>query len=105
MKKRQSFKYSIRPKTIDVILKNLSFLSTPGPGAYQSLDLNPPGGRFKISRFSDTQLSVISRDKRFRKPLGEMPGPSTYSHLDDLNSKGKYTLSQRRGKGTRPFDK
>ena len=48
---------------------------------------------------------MISKAKRFRKLEGEQPGPSTYLNLDDMSSKGKYVLSQRRGKGTRPFDK
>ena len=32
------------------------------------------------------------------------PGPSDYLLPDNLSNKGKYVLSQRRGKGTRPFD-
>jgi len=48
---------------------------------------------------------VFSKAIRFRKLEGEQPGPSKYLNLDNMNAKGKYILSQRRGKGTRPFNK
>ena len=34
-----------------------------------------------------------------------VPGPSSYDPIDNFNNQGKYCLSQRRGKGTRPFDR
>ena len=90
---------------MDVISKHLSFLEDPAPNSYNSVDLNPKNGRFKISRFSDSKLAVISRDLRFKYAKDKTPGPSSYGALDEFNSKGKFVLSQRRGKGTRPFDK
>ena len=86
-----------------MVAKNLSFLTNPGPGNYETVDLNPKNGRHRLSRFNDTKYSVINNDKRF-KDKKITPGPSDYLHPDDLSSKGKYVLSQRRGKGTRPFD-
>lgn len=50
-------------------------------------------------------MSVINNDRRFKSFAQKTPGPSHYEHIDTLNSQGKYCLSQRRGKGTRPFDR
>lgn len=100
-----SVSYSLRSKTLDVVAKNLSYLQVPGPGSYQSVELNPADGRFGLSQYSDSKFSVINKAQRFRKEKEKMPGPATYSKIDDLNSQGKYVLSHRRGKGTRPFDK
>jgi hypothetical protein len=67
--------------------------------------MTPPNGKFRISRFADTKQLVINRAQRFRQVTETTPGPSSYQTPDDLNPKGKFILSQRRGKGTRPFDK
>jgi hypothetical protein len=83
--------------------KHLSYLKTPGPGKYESLELNPKNGKFKISKFSDSKLTVIGKEKRF-KPLHTTPGPLDYKAVDNFSDRGKFILSQRRGKGTRPFD-
>ena len=97
--------YTLRSKTLDVNAKRLTYLAVPGPGSYQSVELNPQNGRFELSKYSDSKLSVINKAARFQKQKKKQPGPATYSKIDDLNSKGKYVLSHRRGKGTRPFDK
>jgi hypothetical protein len=102
---RSTISYTHRSKTVDVIAKNYSFLEVPGPNEYNSVELNPKNGRFKVSRFSDTKFSVIGKSKRFNENKEKTPGPSAYQTLDNFNSKGKFVLSQRRGKGTRPFDK
>ena len=104
MKTKMTTSYTARSKTLDVVAKNLSYLSNPGPGNYETIELFPKNGRHKLSRFNDTKLSVINNEKRF-KDRQATPGPTDYSHLDNLNHQGKYVLSQRRGKGTRPFDK
>jgi hypothetical protein len=39
----------------------------PGPGNYESPQLNPKDGKFKLSKYSDSKLSIINRDKRFKK--------------------------------------
>lgn len=105
MQTRSTISYTHRAKTVDVIAKNLSFLETPAPNQYKSVELNPKDGKFRISRFSDTKLSVIGKGKRFNNSKEINPSPATYQAIDDLNTKGKFILSQRRGKGTRPFDK
>lgn len=97
--------YSIRPKTVDVIKKHISFLDNPAPNQYNSVELNPKNGRFKISRFGDAKLSVISKDRRFKDKGEKTPGSNAYKTPDGFNDKGKFILSHRRGKGTRPFDK
>jgi hypothetical protein len=102
---RSSISYTHRAKTVDVIAKHLSFLEAPGPSEYKSVELNPKDGKFRISRFSDTKFSVIGKGKRFNDSKEKTPGPATYQTIDNLNTKGKFILSQRRGKGTRPFDK
>ncbi len=48
---------------------------------------------------------MINRQKRFKKREEIIPSPAEYKTIDNFNNKGKYTLSHRRGKGTRPFDK
>jgi hypothetical protein len=48
---------------------------------------------------------VIGKGKRFNDNKEKTPGPSAYKTIDDLNDKGHFVLSQRRGKGTRPFDR
>jgi hypothetical protein len=49
-------------------------------------------------------MSIICKDKRFKQIKEITPGPLAYRNVDDFNDRGKFVLSQRRGKGTRPFD-
>jgi hypothetical protein len=77
----------------------------PGPGKYEATELNPKGGRFKVSKFSDTIFAKINLDLRFKPTKFSTPGSNAYKELDSLNSQAKYILSHRRGKGTRPFDR
>lgn len=69
------------------------------------MDLNPKNGRFRVSRFSDTKYSQINKTKRFKEYKEKTPGPNAYQTIDNFTDKGKFVLSQRRGKGTRPFDR
>lgn len=85
--------------------KHISFLSSPAPNEYKSVDLNPKNGRLRVSRFSDSKYSQINKTKRFLEYKEKTPGPNAYQTIDSFNDKGKFVLSQRRGKGTRPFDK
>lgn len=52
--------YTLRPKTVDVIEKNLSYKDVPGPGAYKQIDLDTKEGRFKVAKFRDTQFGKIN---------------------------------------------
>jgi hypothetical protein len=67
--------------------------------------MTPENGKFRISKYSNSRLSVITRDKRFKDIKEKSPGPSSYNTLDNLNKQSKYVLSSRRGQGTRPFDR
>jgi hypothetical protein len=50
----------MRLKTEDVIRKNLSYWKNPAPNKYQEVDLEPKKGRFLVSKYSDTKLSIIN---------------------------------------------
>ncbi len=68
----------MRLKTEDVIRKNLSYWKNPAPNKYQEVDLEPKKGRFLVSKYSDTKLSIINPNSaRFQK-IKESPGPSNY---------------------------
>jgi hypothetical protein len=97
--------YSLRPKTDDVIGKNLSYLKNPGPGAYQEINLDPKTGRFMVSKFSDAKLSKINPNTPRFTDYKDGPSPLTYKEKDSLNGSAKYYLSSHRGNGTRVFSK
>jgi hypothetical protein len=97
--------YTHRPKTIEVNKKNRSFLEAPGPGTYESVELTSSDGKYRISKYSNSRLSVIQKDRRFKEEKFKTPGPSLYGTLDSLSKNSKYILSSRRGQGTRPFDR
>ena len=58
--------YTHRPRTIDVNKKNMSFWNSPGPGKYESIEMTPSNGKFRISKYSNSRLSVIQKDSRFK---------------------------------------
>ena len=96
--------YSHRPKTIEVNKKNLSFLQAPGPGTYESVEMTPNNGKFRISKYSNNRLSLMYRDKRFKESKSKSPAPNVYNSIDNLNKESRYLVSRRKGQGTRPFD-
>lgn len=97
--------YTMRPKTVDMIDKNLTYKKDPGPGTYQSIELEPKTGRFVVSKFGDSKFAKIT-DLGQRFPIAkDSPGPLTYREGDSISSGAKYVLSQRKGRGTRPFNK
>lgn len=66
--------------------------------------MEPKAGRFTVSKFGDTKFAkIFAEPPRFKQPK-ESPGPSSYREKDGVSEKGKYVLSQRVGRGTRPFD-
>lgn len=67
--------------------------------------MTPSNGKFRVSKYANSRLSLITRDKRFKEEKETSPGPFAYSTLDNLNKESKYVLSNRRGQGTRPFDR
>jgi len=80
-------------------------LKTPGPGSYESIDMTPSNGKFRISKYSNSRLSAIQKDKRFKEPKPSSPSPTAYRSIDNINKTSRYILSNRVGHGTRPFDR
>ena len=71
-------KYTIRTKTIDP-KEHTTNLETPGPAAYQSIELENSTGRHHVSKFVDSKLGTIEgKIKRF-PALKRTPGPTTYN--------------------------
>ena len=67
--------------------------------------MTPSNGKFRISNYSNSRLSVIQKDARFKEEKPKTPAPSSYNSIDELNKTSKYLLSNRKGQGTRPFDR
>jgi hypothetical protein len=96
----QSFTKSKKGETLD---SRMSFQLTPGPGAYEHIELEPQSGKFMVSRFSDSRFCKINpKTPRFLS-IKETPGPLTYREGDSLSKDAKYQLSQHWGTGTRAF--
>ncbi len=68
----------MRPKTIDVIKKNFSYLKNPGPDAYSEINLVPKTGRFMVSKFSDTKFAKINPNGDRFTTIKASPGPLDY---------------------------
>lgn len=95
----------MRPKTTDFDGDRLSFKQSPGPGAYQTIDLFPKEGRFKVSKHDDVKLCKINPNtKRFLEEK-HSPSPADYVRNDNFSPIGKFIRSKDRGTGTRPFTK
>ena len=99
-----SHNYSMRHKLKDFVGDELSYKKNPGPGTYKDIDLLPKTGRFKLSKYLDSKNAKINeKTSRFRDER-DSPSPLSYRERDDLSDRGKYILSQRKGRGTRPFN-
>ena len=58
-------RFTIRSKTIDLVEKN-SNRYTPGPAAYEPVDLSGREGRHQVSKFGDVKMAKIDpHTKRF----------------------------------------
>jgi hypothetical protein len=55
----ENYSFTMRSKPIDFIENNLTYKDSPGPGSHKDFDLRPKGGRFSLSKFSDSLFSVI----------------------------------------------
>ena len=102
---KSSSNYSIRARTADFDGDRLSFKKSPGPGSYETPEMSPKTGRFRISKFGDSKLSKINPSSQRFKEVKNSPGPSDYVRQDAFSKMGSYTLSHHRGQGTRPFDR
>jgi hypothetical protein len=93
----------MRPKTIDFIEDRLTNKKNPGPGNYETVDMDPKTGRFTVSKFGDSKFAKFNpKTPRFPE-VKESPGPLSYREGDSLAGNAKYVLSQRKGNGTRAF--
>ena len=68
----------------------MSFWKVPGPGKYESIEMTPENGKFRISKYSNSRLSVIQKDPRFKEEKPKTPAPSSYNSIDELNKTSKY---------------
>ena len=95
----------MRGRTIDVFDSHRTSKMTPGPGAYESIQLEPNSGRFMCSKFSDSKFGKITDlgDRFSKEKMG--PGPGSYREGDSLSPSGKYLLSSHRGRGSRTFNR
>jgi hypothetical protein len=98
-------KYSLRAKTIDVIEKRATHLQTPGPAAYQAVELENGNGRHLVSKFEDTRFAKIEPNRPRFPGIKQTPGPTSYEQAEGWMEKGKYTHSKHTGHGSRAFDK
>lgn len=80
-------------------------MKVPGPGSYESIDMTPANGKFRISKYSNSRLSAIQKDKRFKDIKPNSPSPNAYRSIDNINKDSRYILSNRVGRGSRPFDR
>ena len=104
MKTKMAQSFTMRPQTIDMVDSHLTYKETPGPGQYESVDLDPRSGRFMVSKFNDSKFAKITNNvPRFPKAK-ETPGPASYIELDSMSPKGKYVVSNRNGTGSRAFN-
>ena len=95
----------MRPRRSDFIEQKMTYKKNPGPGEHTQIDLDPKNGRFVVAKFGDSKFAKINpKTPRFPE-VKDSPGPLSYIEGDSLSSGGKYILSQRRGNGTRAFDK
>ena len=53
------------PKTIDFVGDNLTYKSNPGPGAYESIEMEPKSGKILVSKFGGTQFGMMNKTARF----------------------------------------
>lgn len=52
-------KYSLRNKPKDFIAEKLTYKKSPGPGAYETINMDPESGRFKLSKYGDCKFAKI----------------------------------------------
>lgn len=97
-------RYSIRSKTINLAEKH-SNRYTPGPAAYEPLDLAKKDGRQQVSKYADAKLAKIDPNSKRFPEIKHSPGPTSYSQADGSIAEGRYTLSRHNAKGTRVFSR
>ena len=97
--------YTMRSRTIDFIENNKTNKRTPGPGSYESIQLEPSSGRFMCSKFGDSKFAKITdQGPRFAK-VKESPGPLSYREGDNMSPSAKYVLSNHKGGNCKSFNK
>ncbi|CAD8172116.1 unnamed protein product [Paramecium pentaurelia] len=96
--------YTMRPKTqsnwLPKFLQEQSLDCNPGPGKYDSTDIDQMGQTI-YSRYRSSRCYKIGKQERFEKIRQISPGPNTYKQTDVLNDSGLYYESKHRGQGKR----
>ncbi|CAD8104623.1 unnamed protein product [Paramecium primaurelia] len=96
--------YTMRPKTqsnwLPNFLQEQSLDCNPGPGKYDSSDIDQMG-QTVYARYRSSRCSKIGKEERFQKIRHSSPGPNTYKQTDGLNDSGLYFESKHRGHGKR----
>ena len=95
--------FTMRPQTIDFIEAKKTYKKNPGPGDYQTVDMEPKTGRFVVSKFGDSKFAKINPNTPRFQAIKESPGPLSYKEGDGMAGSAKYVLSQHPGNGTRAF--
>lgn len=70
-------RYSIRSKTINLAEKQ-SNRYTPGPAAYDPVDLEKKDGRNQVSKYPDAKMAKIDPNTKRFPEIKNTPGPSSY---------------------------
>ncbi len=81
--------------------------TVPGPGAYDSVKLLKPDGRYFVSQFKDSGANALrSTARRFpdKTTNSVVPGPGRYESLQALCEKGQYFVSRFGSSLCRKFD-
>ncbi|CAD8123569.1 unnamed protein product [Paramecium sonneborni] len=96
--------YTMRPKTqsnwLPNFLKEQNLDCIPGPGQYESKDIDQMGNS-NYARYQSSRCYKIGKQERFNKIRYSSPGPNTYKQTDGLNDSGQYYESKHRGQGKR----
>ena len=63
---------------MDYIEAKLSYKESPGPGAHKDFEMEPNRGRFMVSKYRDSPLSIVNPKTDRFLTIKQSPGPSSY---------------------------
>jgi len=75
----------MRSKPVDFIELKATYKKSPGPGTHEELNMIPKKGRFSVSKYRDTLLSVIQPKTERFLTIKPSPGPNYYREGERLN--------------------
>lgn len=97
-------KYSMRSRTIDVIVKSHASNYTPGPGEYET-EWENGAARHSISKYQNSKFGTIDPNLQRFPQIKPSPGPDAYQNEDGGVASGQYTLSRHTARGGRVFSR